>query len=236
MQAVILAAGQGLRLRPLTFDTPKVMLKIGSKPILQRIMENLKQAGITDVLMVVGYKKDDIEGFFGEKYLGIKITYFLQKKQLGTAHAISLVEGFAKGNFLAINADVLIDASALSGLAQVDEFDPFDAVIVAREAEDPWRYGCLLVDGSEVKDIVEKPSPGQEPSNLVNAGIYRFNEKIFEAIKKTELSKRNEFEIVNSIKIMMKAGSRVTYRKFYGTIIDIGDAADLKRAQQIVKD
>ena len=236
MQAIVLAAGQGLRLRPYTFGTPKAMLKIGSKPLLQRIIEHLKQAGITDVLLVVGYKKEAIEEFFGEKFAGIKITYFLQQKQLGTAHAISLTEGFAKGNFLAINADVLIDASILSGLAQVDEFDPFDAVIVAREVEDPWRYGCLLVKGNEVIDIIEKPSPGQEPSSLANAGIYRFNEKIFGAIKKTELSKRNEFEIVDSIKVLINEGNKVTYRNFSGTCIDIGDIEGLKRAQLAVKD
>lgn len=236
MKAVILAGGKGVRLRPLTYDVPKAMLKIGSKPILQRIVENLKAAGITEALMIVGYKKEVIEDFFGEEYKGIKISYFLQKEQLGTAHALSLVEGFVQENFLVLNADVLVESHTLKDMTFEDEFDPFDAVILARHVNDPWRYGCLLVQGNEVKDIIEKPAPGEEPSNMINAGVYRFGQSIFEALKQTDLSERSEFELIEAIKILIKNGKKVGYKNCAGICLDIGDQSDLKRAQELIED
>ncbi len=236
MKAVVLAGGQGVRLRPLTDDVPKTMIQIGSKPFLQRILENLQKAGITEVLLIVGYKREAIEDFFKEEFNGMKLTYFVQQKSLGTAHAVSLVEGFVNENFLVLNADVLVEGGIFLELLQVDEFDPFDALIVSREVRDPWRYGCLLVEGKQVRDIIEKPSPGQEPSKLVNAGVYRFNTHIFEAIKKTELSSRQEFELIDSIKILIKEGKKIGFRKCTGLCLDIGNKDGLHKAQEFLVD
>jgi len=236
MIAVVLAGGAGVRLRPLTDDVPKTMIQIGTKPFLQRILENLKKAGITEVLLIVGYKREVIEDFFKEDFNGMKLTYFVQQKALGTAHAVSLVEGFVKENFLVLNGDVLVESDIFLELSQVDEFDPFDTLIVAREVRDPWRYGCLLIEENQVKDIIEKPAPGQEPSKLVNAGVYRFNTDIFEAIKKTDLSPRQEFELIDSIKILINEGKKVGFRKCLGLCFDIGNKEDLRRAQEFLVD
>ncbi|MBI2597659.1 MAG: NTP transferase domain-containing protein [Candidatus Diapherotrites archaeon] len=236
MKAVVLAGGKGVRLRPYTETLPKAMIKLGSKPLLQRILENTKQAGIKEAMLIVGYKKESIEDFFREEFKGIKLSYFVQRQQLGTAHALSLVEEFVDGNFLAINGDVLVESTVLEELAKEDEFDLFDTLIAAREVSDPWRYGCLLTSGNKVKDIIEKPSPGQEPSNLVNAGVYRFSQNIFGAIKKTDLSKRGEFELVDSIKILIKSGVLVGYRNYTGRCSELGDQSDLEKLQKIIKD
>lgn len=236
MKAVVLAGGQGIRLRPITDEAPKAMIQVGSKPFLQRILENLQKAGISEVLMVVGYKREVIEDFFKEDFKGMKITYFVQQKALGTAHAVSLVESYVKENFLVLNGDVLVESNIFSDLSVVDEFDLFDSIIVAREVRDPWRYGCLLIEGDKVKNIIEKPSPGQEPSKLVNAGVYRFSPNIFQAIKKTDLSKREEFELVDSIKILINSGKKIGFKKYTGLCLDIGNKEDLRKAQEFLVD
>ncbi len=237
MQAVVLAAGKGVRLKPLTDKIPKAMVKIGSKPLLEIILENLQKAGIKEILLVVGYKKEVIENYFKKEFNGMKITYFVQERQLGTANAIGIVQEKAQESFLVVNGDVIVDATTLKEIAQVDEFETFDALLLAREVKDPWRYGCLLVQGEKIIGIIEKPSPGKEPSNLVNAGVYRFNQTIFDAIKKTPQSVRGEFEIIDSIKILIEKGKSVVYKKISGKVLDIGNTADLEKAnRQTTKD
>src|SRR3989338_1446653 len=233
LKAVVLAAGKGVRLRPVTEGIPKVMVKVAGRPLLERILENLLKAGVKETHLVVGYRKEVVEEHFGSDFNGMKLNYFVKGRQLGTAHAVSLVEGYTEERFLMLNGDVLVDAELLKKLALMDEFDPFDVMIVARRVQDPWRYGVLKVQGNKVVDIVEKPAPGKEPSNLINAGIYRFTDKIFESIKKTKLSERNEFEIVDSIKIAMKSGANVGFLLHEGLCIDVGDEDDLRKANEM---
>jgi bifunctional UDP-N-acetylglucosamine pyrophosphorylase/glucosamine-1-phosphate N-acetyltransferase len=234
-KAVVLAGGKGVRLRPYTDDRPKVMIDVNGKPLLHYLLKNMKEAGIDEANIIVGYMKEVIEDYFGENFQGMHLNYFVQEKQLGTAHAVSLVQGYVTKNFLVLNGDVVVEKELISGLMKVDEFDPYDAMLVAREVNDPWRYGCLKVEGDELKGIVEKPSMGSQPSNLINAGIYRFNQKIFPAILMTELSARNEFELVDSIMNMIGYDGRVGIRKYAGKVIDVGDEGDLERAKQVLK-
>lgn len=236
MKAVVLAAGKGVRLRPITEKIPKVMVKLKGKPLLERILNKLTNTGIEEIVLIVGYKREVIEKYFGDEFNGIPLKYFVQEPQLGTANAILLVENYIKGNFLVLNGDVLVESGLLKELAVVDEFDPYDAIIVGRKVSDPWRYGVLVLEGNDVGGIVEKPAPGEEPSNIINAGIYRFDEKIFPAIKSTQLSQRTEYEIVDSIKLLIEAKAKVGLMLYEGLCFDIGDKEDLRKAEEIVKD
>ncbi len=234
MKAVVLAAGKGVRLRPLTNTVPKAMVKLKGKPLLERTIIELKEAGIEEIIIVVGYLGEVIQKYFGESYEGTPIKYILQVEQKGTAHAIAHAEEFIKENFLVLNADVLVEKDLFKELAVVDEFDSYDAIVVGREVSDPWRYGVLSFNEDELlTGIVEKPVPGKEPSNIINAGIYRFNKKIFGAIKLTEVSERNEYEIVDSIKVMLNADAKIKVRKYAGRCIDIGTKEDLKKAEKL---
>ncbi len=235
MQAVVLAAGKGVRMRPLTEQMPKAMIPLAGKPVLERILENLAKAGYTEIHLVVGYMKESIEKKFGEKFQGMKINYFVQEKQLGTAHAMSLVEGFVDDNFVVVNADVLVESELLKDLAKSDEFDLSDAKIVTIEVSDTWRYGCLKIVKGQVKDIVEKPAPGQEPSHSVNIGVYKFDKLIFAAIKEINLSERNEFELVDAIKELIKAGGTVVPVIYSGFYAHIGDQNDIEQAEKKLK-
>ncbi len=235
MKAVVLGAGKGVRLRPLTNGTPKVMIKLGGKPILERILDSLADAGIEEIEIVVGYLKEKIEEHFKGSYRGIHINYLWQEKQLGTAHAIGLAKEFiGEGDFIVMNGDVVVEKELIKGLAHRDEFDLSDAIVVGREVNDPWRYGVMELSEERLEKIVEKPEFSSTSSKIINAGIYRFNEKIFDEIGKVKISKRGEYEIVDAINALAKDG-KVMVKVYGGFCIDIGDEDDLKSAEELIK-
>lgn len=235
MQAVVLAAGKGIRLRPLTEKMPKAMVELNGKPMIERVLGNLSKAGFLEAHIIVGYMKEAIEKKIGEKFAGMTINYFVQEKQLGTAHALSLVEEFVDEKFLAINGDVLVEPELLKELIEAGKKGPDDAVIVCRDVEDPWDFGCLKLEKNKVVDIVEKPPPGQEPSKTVNIGVYVFDKKIFEAIREIDLSERNEFELVDAIKKLIADGKTVTAKKYAGFYAHIGNEKDIMQAEKKLK-
>ncbi|OGN99871.1 MAG: glucose-1-phosphate thymidylyltransferase [Chloroflexi bacterium RBG_13_52_12] len=172
-QAVILAAGEGQRLRPFTVTRPKAMISIADKPILQYIVEALARNGIRDIVLVVGYRKEQVFDYMGSgEKLGVKISYVTQEKQLGTAHALSKVKEMVQDEFLVLPGDNLIEAPTIA-----DFIDIGPAAVLIKRVNDPQRYGVVNADGGEVKTIVEKPS--EAGSNMVNTGIYAFNRDIF---------------------------------------------------------
>jgi UDP-N-acetylglucosamine diphosphorylase/glucosamine-1-phosphate N-acetyltransferase len=172
-QAVILAAGEGQRLRPFTVNRPKAMLSIADKPILQYIIEALSQNGIRNIVLTVGYRKEQVYDYFGSgERCGVNITYVTQVPQLGTAHALMQVKDAVEDEFLVLSGDNLIEASTIADFVQVKP----ETLLVKRVAN-PSRYGVVNIEGGEVQDIVEKPAEAK--SNLVNTGIYAFTKDIF---------------------------------------------------------
>jgi len=234
MKAVVIAAGKGVRLRPITDEIPKCMAELKGKPMMEHVLVNLKKAGIEEVHLVVGYKKDVIEEHFGPEFNGMKLNYFVQNEPKGTAHAVSLTEEYIDGKFLITNADVIVGSQNYQDLTKTDEFDLADGVLLARKVQNPWRYGVLKTEGKKVIDIIEKPQMGEEPSNLINAGIYRFSKDFFESIRETPMSERNEYELVDSIKIYMKKGKNVEYRTCQGMCVDVASRDDLEEADLIL--
>jgi len=228
MKAVVLAAGRGIRFRPVTDTIPKVMIKVGGKPMVERGLENLVAAGITEIILVIGYKGEIIRAYFKNSFKGINITYIEQEKQLGSADAIGKTKNVVKNeDFIVLNGDVIVETFFLKKLIK---FSGFSVVVAARESDEPWRYGCLLLDKRLVKDIIEKPTKGTEPSNLVNVGLYKFSRKIFDAIEKISPSQRGEYEIVDAIKLLI-LNKEVSYLEYSGLCLDIGNQEDLKKAE-----
>jgi UDP-N-acetylglucosamine diphosphorylase/glucosamine-1-phosphate N-acetyltransferase len=176
-QAVILAAGEGQRLRPFTVTRPKTMISVADKPILQFIVESLVQAGIRDIIIVVGYRKEQVYDYMGsgEKF-GVKITYAAQTQQLGTAHALAQVKEMVNDRFLVLPGDNLIEANTI-----IDFVGEEPEAVLVKRVDDPLRYGVVNTKGGEVKGIIEKPK--EAGSNLVNTGIYAFNKDIFNYIE-----------------------------------------------------
>jgi len=223
MKAVILTAGEGTRMRPLTLTRPKTMLPVGGKPILQYNVEALRDAGINEILLVVGYKEEIVRNHFedGEK-LGVKISYIKQEERLGTAHAIGFAREFAPEDFIVLNGDIIIDPQLLQEL--IDRYHETEAhsMMVLTEVDDPSSFGVVELSGDRVVGIVEKPKPGEAPSNLINTGIYVFDKNIFSSIDQTPQSPRGEYEITDSLEIQIAEGKTIIGLKSDKKWIDVG--------------
>lgn len=208
MKAVILAAGEGTRLKPITSSLPKPMIPIAGKPLLEHNLLGLKDAGIKEVLLIVGYKKEIIKEYFGDgaRKFGLSITYKTQTEYLGTADATRYAESFVKeDSFLMMYGDLLVDPIVFKKAIKKYQENDVKGLISLIEVENPHNYGIISLDNQNiVQKIVEKPPPEMNLGNLANAGIYIFDPLIFGAIKKTELSKRNEYELTDSMEIMIE--------------------------------
>jgi UDP-N-acetylglucosamine diphosphorylase/glucosamine-1-phosphate N-acetyltransferase len=207
-QAVILAAGEGQRLRPFTVNRPKTMITIADKPILQFVIESLAQNGIRDIVLVVGYRKEQVFDYIGSgEQLGVKITYVEQAQQLGTAHALSMVKDSVGDEFLVLPGDNLIEADTIADFSSIKP----DAVLVKR-VENPERYGVVGTKGDEIKEIVEKPR--EAGSNLVNTGIYALSRGVFEYIDTV-------LDIPSVLNNMIAEGCSVRALETDGTWLDV---------------
>lgn len=210
MKAIILTAGEGTRMRPLTTTRPKTMLITGGKPLIQYNIESLRDAGIKDITLVVGYKKEVIEDYFGDgSEYGVNITYAVQEGQLGTAHAIGSAEEYIDESFIVLNGDIIVSYDLIRNLIEkyaTRTSNNVKAVLTLIEVDDPSSYGIVSTENGKITEIIEKPSVEDAPSNLANAGIYLFSPEIFDAIRKTELSKRGEYEITDSLDIELSEG------------------------------
>lgn len=197
MKALILAAGDGTRMRPLTANIPKPLLLVAGKPLLHHTLCALKKIGVNEIFIVVGPKTKEICKYFGNgKNVGVKIKYLEQKKPLGTADAIGKARNAIDSDFLCINGDIITTYQAIRDVLSFYKKHK-KIIITATRTKNPSEYGVLKIKDKKVLGLVEKsPNP---PSDLINAGIYIFTPEIFDAIKKTKLSKRGEYEITDSL-------------------------------------
>ncbi len=190
MQALILAAGKGERLRPLTETRPKVMLPIANKPILQHNLEQLK--GMVDsAIIVVGYMGSAVRQHFGDEFHGIRLSYVEQKEQLGTGHAVMQAKRSLSGRFILMMGDDLYRK------ADIKECIKSDLAILTMPG-DTRNFGACVAKGGMLADIVEKSE--KPPSNLMNTGLYVLDERVFgQEMKK---SPRGEYEITDAVKAL----------------------------------
>jgi bifunctional UDP-N-acetylglucosamine pyrophosphorylase/glucosamine-1-phosphate N-acetyltransferase len=171
MQAVILTAGRGKRMKHLTENVNKNMLKVNGKPILKYKLDSLPKE-IDEIIFVIGYQGDQIKKQFGEKYKGRKISYVEQKKLNGTGGAIHKVKKLLKGKFLVIYGDDLYHKD------DIEEIIKFDLAILAKEIDDVTKFGILKTDKSgHLVDIIEKPKKSK--SKLANIGLFVLNKDFF---------------------------------------------------------
>ncbi len=207
-QAVILAAGEGQRLRPFTVTKPKAMLSVADKPILAYVIESLAQNGIRNIVLVAGYKKEQIFNYLGSgEQFGVTVTYVTQDKQLGTAHALAQAKECVDDEFLVLPGNKLIDAATIAHFVHAKP----QAVLVKR-VENPIRYGVVNVEGEVVKRITEKPKEAE--SSLINTGIYAFNKEVFSFIE-------SELGITDVLNNMIARGARICAYETEGTWLDI---------------
>jgi len=207
VKAVILAAGEGSRMRPLTYTRPKVMLPIANKPILEHLLTEAKGAGIKEFVLVVGYHDEQVRGFFGDgRKWGVKISYANQRRQSGTADAVRMVEGIVEGDFLMMNGDIIVKRDDIQGLAERGK----NAISVI-EVKETAGLGLIEAKRGRVTRIYEKVE--KPPTNLANAGLYLFTPEIFTAVAQTQKSPRGEYEITDSLQFLIDQGHAVVAHK-----------------------
>ena len=232
MKAVVLAAGKGTRLRPLTDDKPKGMVEVDDKPLLTHCFEQLAEMGADEFVVVVGYLKESIIEHYGDSFEGIPITYTHQREQKGLAHALLMVEEHIDDDFMLMLGDNIFNAN-LQDVVRRQREDRADAAFLVEEV--PWeeagRYGvCETNAYGEITDVVEKP---EEPeSNLVMTGFYTFSPAIFHACKLVQPSNRDEYEISEAIDLLIRSGRTIDAIRIDGWRIDVGYPEDQEEAEK----
>jgi bifunctional UDP-N-acetylglucosamine pyrophosphorylase/glucosamine-1-phosphate N-acetyltransferase len=234
MKAAILAAGEGVRIQPITATRPKHLIKVAGKPILEHCLNALRAAGIDETLIVVYYMADVIRQYFGDgKKFGMSIEYVGQKAVLGTGNAVAVVEPNMKDDFVVVNGDLLFTAEAVKSVVNLHLKERPSATMAVVPVERPQDYGIVELDEQHVKRIVEKPTREEAPTNLANAGIYAFSTEIFAKIKQTPTSVRGEWEIPDAISLLISEEKSVTAVKIAEEDwVDIGRPWDLLNANR----
>lgn len=208
MRAVVLSAGKGKRLMPITSSRPKPMIPLAGKPLLEYTISGLKAAGIDEILLVVGYKENMIKEHFknGLEKVGVKIEYITQKEYTGTANAANYAKDFVKDKpFLLMYGDLFVDPVIFKEIIEKYNTNPTEGLMSLIEVKNPQEFGIISLNSAGfVEKITEKPAPELKLGNLANAGIYIFKPIIFKAIEKTKKSIRNEYEFTDSMEFLIR--------------------------------
>lgn len=224
MKAVILAAGEGSRLWPFTHSKPKVMIPVANKPILEYVVRALVENGLDDIVIVVGYKKERIMTYFEDgREFGARIKYSVQKKQLGTAHALLSAAKMVKGDFLVLPGDNVIDSSVIKDLLSADTCP----CALITESEIPSKYGVVEISSGNVSDITEKPE--EMVGNLISTGIYRLDADVMRIAR--SLSRQGVHDLTSSVR-EMAAESEVLAVHSHGKWVDAVYPWDILRVNE----
>jgi len=233
MKAVVLAAGEGIRLHPLTSTRPKHLIPVGGKPLLEHLLSSIKAAGVDEALIIVYYLADQIKQFFGDgSKFGMKLEYALQAGVGGTADATGLAKDYAKEDFLLVYGDLFTTPDVIKQVVRSHGKKKPAATMAVAPVKHPEQYGIVKLDESHVIDIVEKPSPTKAPTNLANAGIYVLSTEIFEKIGQTHPSSRGEREITDSLRLLIQEHTVLAVQVPTGEWLDIGRPWDLLEANR----
>lgn len=236
MQAVVLAAGEGSRLRPLTDDKPKGLVEVNGRPILTHCFNQLIELGADELVVVVGYEKEQIISQYGDDFRDTPITYEYQEEAKGLAHALLTVENYIDGDFILMLGDNIFDAN-LDDVINHQHENRTDAAFLVEEVpyEEAGRYGvCVTNSHGEIIEVVEKPN--DPPSNLVMTGFYTFSPAIFHACHLVQPSDRGEYELSDAIDLLIQSGRTIDAVQLDGWRIDIGYPEDRNKAEQYLAD
>jgi glucose-1-phosphate thymidylyltransferase len=231
MKAVIPAAGQGTRLRPLTDETPKPLLEVAGKPILTRCFETLLDIGIDSAVVVVGYRGEQIVEHYGDAYRGLDIEYVHQSERKGLAHAVLTAEPCVDEEFVVVNGDNVYAANLNAVLdrhtaTNADVTFPITEVSPERATEGAV---CIFDDDGTLTGLVEKPD--DPPSTQIPAACYVLPPAAFQACERIDPSERGEYELADAIELLLYSGYSVETVPFEGWKVNVNTEADIERAE-----
>jgi len=233
LKSIILCAGKGTRLRPLTHTSAKHLIPIANKPVLFYAIEAIRDCGIKDIGIIIGETGEDIRSELREgSRWGVNISYIEQKEALGLAHAVSVARGFlGEDKFLMYLGDNLLKNGVES---YADKFiqGNYNAFVLLTEVDNPRQFGVAELEEGRVVRVVEKP---KEPfSNLALIGVYFFDKNVHQAIKSIKPSARGELEITDAIQWMIDKGYKVGAEIIGGWWKDTGKPGDILEANRLI--
>lgn len=234
MKGLILSGGKGTRLRPLTFTSAKQLLPVANTPVLFRVIEAIRDAGITEIGVVIGDTGEEIKAAAGDgSRWGVRLTYIPQPAPLGLAHAVKISRDYlGDERFVMFLGDNVIQGGIHALIRQFAD-STHNSQIVLTEVADPRQYGVAVLDGQgRIARLIEKPK--DPPSNLALVGIYMFDRHVFEAVEAIKPSWRNELEITDAIQWLVSNGFSVYPYVHKGWWVDTGKAVDMLEANSLV--
>jgi UDP-N-acetylglucosamine diphosphorylase / glucose-1-phosphate thymidylyltransferase / UDP-N-acetylgalactosamine diphosphorylase / glucosamine-1-phosphate N-acetyltransferase / galactosamine-1-phosphate N-acetyltransferase len=238
MKAVILAAGKGTRMKEITREIPKPMVKIKGKPMLEHIIGFVQAAGIEEIGVVTGYRQSVVQEYFGDgSSRGIRLTYIEQKEQNGTGAALHLASEFAGGApFFFTFGDVVTPCENYRNMIEYHRIHPCDALLGLNVVDDPSRGAAVYLDCDQtILRMVEKPAPGTSSTNLINAGIMILPGDVFDYTGRLVLSPRGEYELTDIFGMMSGDGRMLKGFVLSGYWKDVGTPLDLERANSLLE-
>lgn len=223
-KAVLLAAGKGTRMRELTNELPKPMIEVRGKPILEHIVAGLRDAGVSRILIVVGWRAEVVRDYFGDgSKFGVAIEYETQVVQDGTGRVVELAKTFAAADaFILSYGDILVDPANYQRLVALGAAEAL--ISVKHNPGEIAKGGAVFVNEHfEMTDLREKPRPDEPTSPWYNAGVYTFRPSIFEFTAKLEKSPRGEYELTDAIRALALSGRQVQVLELTGDWADVRD-------------
>jgi len=237
MKGLILSGGKGTRLYPITYTSAKQLVPVANKPVLFRVIEAIRDAGIDDIGIVVGDTAGEIKEAVGAgRRWGIRITYIQQEAPLGLAHAVKVSKEYlGDDKFVMFLGDNVIEGG-ISGLIREFETSDYNCQIVLTPVEQPSRYGVAELDPDTRRIIRLVEKPRNPPSNLILVGIYMFDHHVWEAVEAIKPSWRGELEITDAIQYLVDKGYDVHPYIHRGWWIDTGEPGEMLEANDLVLD
>lgn len=234
MKALILCAGKGTRLRPLTFTNAKPLIPIANKPTIMYSLEKIRDAGVTEIGLVVNSENiEDFKNVLGDgSQLGVKLSYIIQEHPKGLAHAVKVSKEFLDNDdFIMYLGDNLINFDLKNFIDQFKQGN-YESFILLTSVDNPSQFGIAVMEDSKVTKVVEKPKDA--PSNLAIIGVYIFTSKVFEAIENIQPSWRGELEITDAIQWLIDNSNNVGAHIVDGWWKDTGKPEDLIEANRTI--
>lgn len=223
MKAVILAAGEGTRMLPLTKRRPKPLVPVAGRPILEHIVGGLSAAGVDEICLVIGWMGEQIEEALGDgRRLGAKLTYVWQEEYEGTGAALLLAEDFIGDDQFVLGwGDIIIPPENYRRMMAIYRDERPEAMLAVNRVDDPWEGAAVYVEDDCVDRIIEKPPKGASTTNLNNAGLFVFGSELLEILKGTEVSERGELEVPSAIGTLLERGTRIRAYEIDGYWSDV---------------